>query len=502
MPPVQRLLLLLLIVTLASDVAPAADGAPSPNILFIMSDDHATSAVSAYGSQLIQTPHIDRLAKEGMRFDRCFCTNSICGPSRAVMLTGAYSHINGFRLNGDRFDGTQMTFPRLLQEAGYQTAIVGKWHLQCEPDGFDQWAVLPGQGRYFDPVLIHSGQRKTHEGYVTEIITNLAIDWLKRRDPSRPFCLMVHHKAPHANWEAPERFVREMASRTFPEPATFHDDYAGRSVNLAASNLHVGPFLWDLHYLRGRQESPLPADLAAADVASWVLQRYLRDYLACIASVDENVGRLLNHLDATGLAKNTLVVYTSDQGFFLGEHGLYDKRLMYEPSLQMPLLVRWPGVIEAGRVEDRIVLNLDFAPSLLDAARLVAPPRMQGRSMLPLLQGQPCADWRRAMLYRFYEQAFGIGPISVVERNDSGNIQPLAIAVDYPYATPLDATVLVEGLEPTSPTRGNRPCRRSRPSTRGRLQDRSFWFPATSTRGSNNNGSGSRWHRHRPWFCS
>lgn len=411
---IQRLLLFVLAVTLASDILPAADPDSRPNIVFIMSDDHATSAVSAYGSQLVQTPHIDRLAREGMRFDRCFCTNSICGPSRAVMLTGAYSHINGFRLNGDRFDGTQTTFPRLLREAGYETAIVGKWHLQCDPDGFDDWVVLPGQGRYFDPVLIHNGQRQTHKGYVTEIITDLAIEWLKQRDTTRPFCLMVHHKAPHANWEAPERFVGQMASRTFPEPETFSDDYAGRSANLAAGDLHVGSFLWDLHYQRGRQLPPLSSDLEPSDVPAWVLQRYLRDYLACIASVDENVGRLLSHLDNTGLAKNTLVIYTSDQGFFLGEHGLYDKRLMYEPSLRMPLLARWPGVIEAGRVEDRIVLNLDFAPTLLGTAGLEPTDRMQGRSMLPLLKGHSVDHWRQAMLYRFYERAFGFGPIEGV----------------------------------------------------------------------------------------
>ena len=248
----------------------------------------------------------------------------------------------------------------------------------------------------------------------TVSITDLAIDWLKQRDSQRPFCLLVHHKAPHANWEAPERFVHQMAQRIFPEPTTFRDDYAGRSTNLAASNLHIGPFLWDLHYRRGRKQPPIPADVEPKAVPQWVYQRYIRDYLACIASVDENVGRLLHHLDRTGLAADTLVIYTSDQGFFLGEHGLYDKRLMYEPSLQMPLLARWPGVVKAGSVEKRLVTNLDFAPTLLESAGLQTPAHMQGESLLPLLQAEPPQQWRSAILYRFYENAYGIGPIEGV----------------------------------------------------------------------------------------
>jgi len=350
-----------------------------------------------------------------MRFRNCFCINSLCGPSRATILTGLYSHLNGVRKNGDTFDGAQATFAKLLQKAGYQTAVVGKWHLKSSPTGFDFWQVLPGQGRYFNPQFIKMGERVTIEGYTTDIITDLGIEWLsKHRDPNRPFCLLVQHKAPHANWEAPAKYHLPLKHKVIAEPDNFHDDYQGRSANLAASNLHVGPYQWQLHYQGGRKEEPMPAGMSEREARSWVYQRYIKDYLACIVGIDRNIGRLMDHLDKTGLTDNTIVIYTSDQGFFLGEHGLYDKRLMYEESLRLPLMVRWPGVIAPGSANSDIVLNLDCAQTILDVAGVKAPSNRQGRGLLPLLRGKPVENWRTAMLYRCYEKAFGIGPIEGV----------------------------------------------------------------------------------------
>ncbi len=383
-----------------------------PNILFIMSDDHATAAISAYGSKINRTPNLDRLAGQGVRFENAFCTNSICAPSRAVILTGKYSHLNGVRDNGAGFDGRQATFPKLLRQAGYQTAIVGKWHLKSTPTGFDYSNVLPGQGAYHNPVLIERGQRKKHPGYVTDIITDLAVQWLSARDASKPFCLLVQHKAPHANWETDEKHSAMYADRDLPVPGTFDDDGRGRSVAMRDHQLRIGPSQWRLHYQR--RFGPIPDDVPEDKVRGWVYQRYIKDYLRCVASVDDNVGRLLDHLDKTGLAKNTIVIYTSDQGFFLGEHGLYDKRFMYEPSLRMPLLVRYPGEIKPGSTAEAIALNLDFAATFLDYAGVKVPVEMQGRSLRSVLQGEKPKDWRRAMYYRFYEKEYGIGPMEGV----------------------------------------------------------------------------------------
>ncbi len=378
----------------------AAEPAQRPNILFIMSDDHASHAMSCYGSRINQTPNLDRLAREGMRFDNCFCTNSICAPSRAVILTGKYSHLNGVIDNGKTFDGSQQTFPKLLQPAGYQTAMIGKWHLKSDPTGFDYWNILPGQGAYHNPVLIEMGEQAQHEGYVTDIITDLTLDWLREgRDAAKPFLLMCHHKAPHRRWEPDEKHASMYEDVDIPLPPTFDDDYNTRSDAAREQKMSI---LHDLtkNDLKGAEPPP---DLPEQALKEWKYQRYIKDYLRCVASVDDNVGRLLTYLDEAGLTQNTLVLYTSDQGFYLGDHGWFDKRFMYEESLRMPLLARYPGVIPAGATNDDIVLNLDFAPTFLDLAAIEKPDDMQGESMAPLLSGQTPGDWRTSMYYHYYE---------------------------------------------------------------------------------------------------
>jgi arylsulfatase A-like enzyme len=420
------LVLSVLISLFAKCGGPPAEQLPeNPNILFIMSDDHAFQAISAYSSRLIRTPHIDRLAREGMRFDSCFCTNSICAPSRAVILTGKHSHLNGVRDNSVAFDGTQMTFPKLLQAAGYQTAMIGKWHLKSDPTGFDYWNVLPGQGHYYNPELIEMGERVQATGYVTDIITDVALDYLENmRDKSQPFMVMLHHKAPHRAWHPAERHLTIFDETEFPEPDTLFDDYATRSAAAREQemtlrdhmrleyDLKMGPppkrlnneqkAAWEAAY--GPKIAAFKRDNPEGDdLVRWKYQRYMQDYLGCIAAVDEGVGRVLDYLEQAGLAENTLVVYTSDQGFYLGEHGWYDKRFMYEESLRMPLLVRWPGVVTAGTGNTDLVNNLDFAPTFLDMAGVDIPEGMQGESLLPLLQGKTPTDWRESVYYHYYE---------------------------------------------------------------------------------------------------
>ena len=392
----------------ASPLGFAAGAKARPNLLFIMSDDHAAQAISAYGGTRNPTPNIDRIASGGVRFNNCFCTNSICGPSRAVILTGKYSHRNGQLDNRTRFDGSQMTFPKLLRQGGYQTALVGKWHLHSEPTGFDYWNVLPGQGAYHDPVMIRNGEKQKHSGYVTDIITDEALQWLDDREPGKPFCLMLHHKAPHANWETDAKHADLFANREIPEPETFNDDYRTRTAQIREHRLKVGPLQWELHF--EKRFGPIPEGVSGQAAREWVYQRYMKDYLRCVASVDDNVGRVLDYLDAHGLRENTVVVYTSDQGFFLGEHGLYDKRFMYEEALRMPLLMRYPREIPAGTTCDAIALNLDFAETFLDYAAVDVPVGMQGRSLRAIAMGEGESSWRDAMYYRFYEEAYGVGP--------------------------------------------------------------------------------------------
>jgi arylsulfatase A-like enzyme len=411
--------------TAAGSVSRASSVESPPNIVFILSDDHAYQAVGAYGSKLNATPNIDRLAREGMLFRNCWVTNSLCGPSRAAILTGKYSHRNGFYSNsGDRFDGAQQTFPKLLQQAGYQTAIVGKWHLESDPTGFDYWHILPGQGQYYNPPMIDNGQRIRHTGYVTDLITDLSLAWLeKKRDPKKPFLLMCQNKAPHREWEPALRHLHLFDHVTFPEPETLFDDYSGRGTAEHTQDMTIAKTMndrdlklvpprdlnpeqrkeWDAAY-EPQNEAFRKANLQGKDLVRWKYQRYMKEYLGTIAAVDENVGRILKYLDDTGLAKNTIVVYSSDQGFFLGEHGWFDKRWIFAESLRAPLLVRWPGVTPSGSENGAIVSNLDFAQTFLDAAGLPIPPDMQGRSFRPLLSGQKTPDdWRKSFYYHYYE---------------------------------------------------------------------------------------------------
>ena len=415
--------LLLSLVALVPSL-PAAD-AKRPNIVFIFSDDHAYQAISAYGEgrKLLDTPNLDRIAKEGVRFNRCVVPNSICGPSRATVLTGKYNHLNGFVNNSNSvFDGSQMTFPKLMQTAGYQTAVIGKWHLQSDPTGFDFWQILIGQGVYYNPPMIRNGERVKLDGYVTDLITDASLDWLKSRDKSKPFVLMCQQKAPHREWEPPLRLLGHDHDRKYAEPETLFDDYKGRGIaerdqdmtiektmTPKDSKLVAPPQLtpeqrkeWDAYY-EPRNEAFRKANLSGKELVSWKYQRYMHDYLGCVKAVDDSVGRVLKYLDEEGLADNTLVVYSADQGFYLGEHGWFDKRWIFEESLRTPLLVCWPGVAKPGLVNNDIVSNLDFAETFLDAAGLPVPAEMQGRSLVPLLKGATPADWRKSFYYQYYE---------------------------------------------------------------------------------------------------
>jgi arylsulfatase A-like enzyme len=373
-----------------------ATAAP-PNILYIMADDHAAHAISAYGSKLNKTPNIDRIAKEGMRFNNCFVTNSICTPSRATIITGKYSHINGVPVF-NHIDGTQPMLQKYLQAAGYHTGMIGKWHLGSEPTGFDYWNILPGQGVYHDPVFITRDGKKKQPGYCTDIITDFSIEFLNNRPKDKPFFLMCHHKAPHRPWEPDEKHAKMFENVQVPEPPSFNDDYATRSDAAREATMRIDR---DLTPGDLKKRKP-PEGLTAEQLKKWKYQWYMRDYLACVASVDDNVGRLLEYLDTNGLAENTIIIYTSDQGFFLGEHNWFDKRFMYEESLRMPFVIRWPGKIKPGSVSDGMILNPDFAPMLLDAAGQKVPADMQGKSFVPLLRGEKPADWRTSMYYRYY----------------------------------------------------------------------------------------------------
>jgi len=399
--------------------------ADRPNILFIFTDDHALKAISAYGGPLAglaPTPNLDRIANGGMRFEHCLVSNSICAPSRAVVLTGKYSHLNGLKTNKDTFDGSQQTAPKLLRAGGYQTAIVGKWHLKSTPTGFDHFEVLKGQGQYYNPMLITNGKNVKHEGYTTDIITDQALKWLDQRDGEKPFFLMCQHKAPHGRWEPALRHLETFQDVKFPEPPTLFDDYSGRSAAAAGHKMgiadHMGPHRLMLEYsskftpeqlkVFGGHYRPLNEEMQATVMDSqqrtrWNYQRYMRNYLRCVKAVDENVGRLLDYLDEKGLADNTVVIYSSDQGFWLGEHGWFDKRWMYQESLHTPLMVRWPGVTKAGSVNEDLVSNMDFAETFLEVAGLKVPAEMQGHSLVPILHGKKPSNWRKVHYYHYYE---------------------------------------------------------------------------------------------------
>jgi arylsulfatase A-like enzyme len=396
-----------------------------PNILFIFSDDLTCQAISSYGDErrLLQTPQMDRLAREGIRFDRCLVTNSICGPSRATVLTGKYSHRNGFYNNSNsRFDGSQTTFPKLLQAQGYQTALIGKWHLVSEPTGFDHWQILNGQGIYYNPPMRRNGQAVQTQGYTTDVLTELSLDWLRQRDPDKPFLLMCQHKAPHREWSPALRHLGWDQDRQYPEPPTLFEDLANRPRAVRDHDMGIATSFSDLdvklrtpgnltaeqlaewnRYYGPRNEAYRTANLAGRELVRWRYNRYMHDYLGCVKGVDESVGRLLDALDEQGLAENTIVVCTSDQGFFLGEHGWYDKRWIFEESLRTPLLIRWPGVARPGSVNSQIVSLIDFAGTFLEAAGLPQPADLQGRSLVPLCRGETPTDWRTSLYYRYYE---------------------------------------------------------------------------------------------------
>jgi len=414
----------ILLVGVGAGISLAVAEEERPNILFVFSDDHTTQALSAYGHplELLETPNMDRLAEEGMLFERCLVTNSICGPARAAILTGKYSHENGFYMNGNRFDGSQATFPKLLQGAGYETAIFGKWHLASDPTGFDEWHILPGQGDYYNPPMIDNGERVVHEGYTSDVITDLTIEWLKERDDSKPFMLMSQHKAPHRAWDPAPRHLGFDDDREYPLAETLFDDHSGLGGPERNQDMSIAETMnardlklkergrltpeqleaWRGYY-EPRNREMRSAGLEGRELVEWKYQRYLHDYLACVKAVDENLGRLLEYLEESGLAENTVVVYSSDQGFYLGEHGWFDKRWIYEESLTTPLLARWPGVIEPGSRCGELVSNLDFARTFLDIAGVEAPAEMRGASLVPLMRGKTPEDWREDFYYHYYE---------------------------------------------------------------------------------------------------
>lgn len=423
-----------------------------PNIVFILTDDHAFQAISCYGSNLIETPNIDRLAKEGMRFEKCFVTNSICAPSRATILTGKHSHINGKIDNQTPFDTTNITFPQLLQESGYQTAMFGKLHFGNAPKGFDEFKILPGQGHYYNPDFITNTGDTSIMGYVTDIITELSIDWLENnRNPGKPFFLAYWHKAPHREWMPAPRHLGKLVGKQFPLPETYFDNYEGRSSAAKETEMSVLKGMSYSHDFKIHPDSTkklgipptkkkwldkiyfevrermTPTQLAKWDsvynpimndfminypqmsdtaLYKWKYQRFMEDYLGTIQSLDENIGRLMDYLKANKLDTNTIMVYTSDQGLFLGEHGWFDKRFMYEESFRTPLIVKWPGHIKPGSVSDHLVQNLDFAQTFLDMANLPVQDEMQGKSLVPIFRGKSDA-WRDAVYYHYYEYPRG-----------------------------------------------------------------------------------------------
>lgn len=417
------------ILALASASLIAAEK-PAPNILFIFTDDHALQAISSYnfrGRGLNKTPNIDRLANEGALFNANFCANSICAPSRASVLTGKHSHLNGVTM-WQQFDGTQFTFPKTLQAAGYATALYGKWHLGSDPTGFDDWAVYPGQGSYYNPDYLTPNGKKQLQGYSVDLTTEISLDFIKKqKDGDKPFLVMCQYKDPHRTWMPGPNEIDLYTDETFKEPESLFDDYKGRAGPATKHKMGIGNHMrmdYDLKFPvaqiseRNRMSPEQFAKLAAIyqpeneaflrekptgdDLVRWKYQRYMRDYLRCVAGVDRSVGRLLDYLDDNGLADNTIVVYSSDQGFFLGEHGWFDKRWMYEESFRMPLIVRWPGVTKPGTKIDRLTQNIDFAPTLLEAAGQAIPAEIQGRSLVPLLKGEN-PPWRDSLYYHYYD---------------------------------------------------------------------------------------------------
>jgi len=438
------------LLTFTAGLTLALSGADRPNILFIFSDDHAPNAISCYPGGLFDeiapTKGIDRIAREGMRFDRSYCTNAICGPSRASILTGKHSHLNGFiDNNSSYFDGLQTTFPDLLREAGYTTAMIGKWHLHSNPIGFDYWEILPGQGAYYNPDFIQmDNTRKRFQGHCNDLVTQKGLTWLKQAaDSKKPFMAMVQYKAPHRNWAPAFRHINMFDDVNMPEPETLFDNYENRSSvlkehamgiqdhmswgndmkmqgkNLFPSHFTGGPGNGQFNRLSDQDKKTFisayedenkqfikemkAGKLDQKAITSWKYQRYIKDYLAVIQSMDEGIAKILNHLDNSGLAENTIVIYSSDQGFYLGEHGWYDKRWMFEESLMMPFVVRWPGKIKPGSVSNAIIQNIDYGPTFLELAGAKIPESMQGKSLVPIFKaaGEKPKGWRDSIYYRY-----------------------------------------------------------------------------------------------------
>lgn len=451
----------------------AAKSEARPNILFIMSDDHACNAISAYGGRLARvapTPNIDRIGQEGIRLDQCFVTNSICTPSRAVILSGQHSHINTVQTLNDSFPGPDSGTPNvadMLRRSGYETALIGKWHLRSAPWGFDYWKVGPGQGQYHDPFFVAStdgvpygprpakGAKRT-EGYYTDLITDFAVDWLDNRDEKKPFFLMLHHKAPHGKWEPADRHKTYLAHIEIPEPATLWEDFSHRSK----ATRNMGTSITSR--LAGRrtmvddvQKKNWPAGsvdmtgMTEVEKGKAAYQKYLHDYLGCVKAVDENVGRVLDYLDKSGLAENTLVIYTADQGMFLGEHDYFDKRWIYEECLRMPFFARLPGTIPAGSVNsDQLCSNLDFAQTFLDFASVSNAPKiakMQGQSLKTILQGETPDTWRNAVYYRYW--------MHLAHHHIPGHygIRDGRYKLAFFYGLSLDATIGKGNFPPTTP---------------------------------------------------
>ncbi|MCK5135890.1 MAG: sulfatase [Bacteroidales bacterium] len=376
-----------------------------------MSDDHASGAISAYGNSLLETPNIDKLADQGMRFNNCFNIVSLCGPSKAAILSGKYSIHNGYMRNGDSFERNQTTFPKLLQQAGYETAIIGKWHLVTQPAGFDYYNVIPFQGKFFDCPMKETGQKWQDRdkggiiqpGYLTEVITDKAIDWLKNRDKKRPFYLLVHHKAPHEPYHYPERYEELLEDKTIAEPDNFNDSFDGRNHVLANNECRYSKFSYiSMPFLK----DILPQDMenGTADYKTVSYPIVMKGYHRLVAALDENIGRLMDFVDNSELEKNTIVVYTSDNGWFLGDHGLFNKMWMYEESLHVPLIIRYPGKIKPATMSDDFVSVLDFAPTFLDYAGIKKPVQFQGQSIKPVLSGNTPDDWKSAHFYHYFGQ--------------------------------------------------------------------------------------------------
>jgi len=389
-----------------------------PNILFVMTDDHAQGHLGCYGNPLVRTPHMDRLGAEGARFPHAFVTNSLCAPSRATYLAGAFSHIHGIRGNSESKDNIENmdpavpTYPELLQKAGYRTAIFGKWHLSHNPRGFDTWCVLPGQGLYFDPEFIDNGARRKIPGYATDVTTDLALEFLKNLKGGQPFCLVYQHKAPHRPFLPPPRYARLYDGKEIPHPPTFDDDFATRRVAREAEDMRFDVSL-------AGDYKDMPKGLSGPDKKRWLYQRFVKDYYGAIAAVDDNLGRVLAWLEEAKVMDDTLIIYTSDNGFFVGDHGWYDKRFMYEPSLRVPLLIRAPGA-RRGIVPEQMAQSIDIAPTILDYAGVAAAPTMQGRSLRPILEGASPADWRQSIYYAYYENSWVLAGKGLEARSDPG----------------------------------------------------------------------------------